>query len=114
MPKLWLVAAGAAFAITTGRDLSGFLAAAPPFLYTDLQYATWALYAIAVLWVVIDPRPAFATAIYLLISYDASKVIFLVYYPGPNGPAWTWILPAASSLVLAAAATWRLRRELVP
>lgn len=114
MPKLWLVAACAAFAIATAGELTGFFAVAPPELYVYLQYATWALYAMAVLWVVIDPRPAFAMAIYLLIAYIGGDVVFLAFYGSGPGPAWTWILPAASSVVLAAGATWRLRRQLVP
>jgi hypothetical protein len=65
------------------------------------------------LWVVIDPRPALAMAIYLLISYIASDVVFLAYYGSALVQAWTWILPVGSSLVLAAGATWRLRRQLV-
>jgi hypothetical protein len=114
MPRLWLVAACAAFAIATVGELAGFLVVAPPGLYAYFQSATWALYAIAVLWVIIDPRPAFAMAIYLLIAYIGGDVAFLAFYGSGSGPAWTWILPAASSVVLAAGATWRLRRQLVP
>jgi hypothetical protein len=113
MPWLWLWGTGVAFLIEFVLTLSGFLKFAPVGLYAPVQYLAWALYAIAVLWVVVDPRPAIAMAVYLAVTYDVTDGFNGLTYHIVFGPAWTWILPAVSSVALLAGATWLLRRQAV-
>jgi hypothetical protein len=113
MPWLWLWGTGVAFLIGFLLTLAGFLRFAPAGLHEPVQYLAWALYAIAVLWVVVDPRPAIAMAVYLAVTYDITDGFNGLTYHIVFGPAWTWILPAASSVGLLAGATWLLRRQAV-
>jgi hypothetical protein len=113
MPWLWLWGTGVAFLIEFVLTLSGFLKFAPVGLYAPVQYLAWALYAIAVLWVVVNPRPAIAMTVYLAVTYDVTDGFNGLTYHIVFGPAWTWIFPAASSVALLAGATWRLRRQAV-
>jgi hypothetical protein len=63
-----------------------------------------------VAWAVVDARPAIAMAIWLASNYLVPNLLDSV--DGQQGftPAH-WYVPTAGAAVLAAAATWRLRRQ---
>ena len=75
--------------------------------------APWVVLALVVLWAVVDARPALAMAVYLTSEFLVIQLPgYIGYNVGGTSP-WQWYLPAAGATVLAGAALWRLRRQLV-
>lgn len=94
------------------RPHSGFPSLAPmPQLL--LISAPWVVLALVVLWAVVDARPALAMAVYLTSEFLVMKLLGYIGYNVGGISPWQWYLPAAGATVLAGAALWRLRRQVV-
>jgi hypothetical protein len=119
LPRSWLWLAGAISAanILDQLTIAPLYASHGP-LHTPLAIALWIILGVVVFWAAVDARPALAMAIWLalyylipsLLGYIAHGVIGIAG-PGPWQWPWQWYLLAAGSVVLSAAALWRLRHQ---
>jgi hypothetical protein len=91
---------------------SGFLNL-PPLPELLLISAPWVVLGLVVLWAVVDARPALAMAVYLTSEFLVINLLGYIGYGVGGISPWQWYLPATAAAVLAGAALWRLRRQLV-
>lgn len=94
------------------RPHSGF-SSLPPLPRLLLISAPWVVLALVMLWAVVDARPALAMAVYLTSEFLVIQLLGYIGYDVGGISPWQWYLPAAGAAVLAGAALWRLRRQVV-
>jgi len=107
-PRLWLWLAGPLLAVdmlaVLGASESLYL---PTFLVT---IAPWLILGCIALWLAVDPRPAIALAIYLACLFAGGPATIRFAVPPP---AEQMFIYAAGAALMAAAAIWRLHRQVV-
>lgn len=109
LPRIWLWVPGSMLALHMLQALAVWQSAyllMSPALTMDLW---WLILGGVVLWIVIDPRPAIAVAIYIMFLVAESV--------GPFGfqpqISWRTAAYAASAAIVAAVAMWRMHRQAV-
>ena len=111
-PRSWLWLAGALSAANLLDQATGVRPLLPIYnaISPTLTVLPWIVLGAAVLWAAIDARPAIAMAVWLASTYLVIALLEHLEQVGELRP-WEWQVPAAGSAILAAAATWRLRRQ---
>jgi hypothetical protein len=115
LPRIWLWLPAALLVpqllvlVGSGMPGSTYLALVLPSLIV------WLILGCAALWIVVDPRPAIAVAVYAGCLFAGAPAPFLFAVPLPD----PWQLYAAAAAGLAAAAIWQLqhrsaRRDITP
>ena len=111
-PRSWLWLAGLWLAISALQGLSNAGRQQPLFaLYTPLHYISWIILGAVVLWIVVDARPGIALATYAASFYALPQILGYAGYQAPPLAASWLYFSAASTLILAATAAWRLRQS---
>jgi hypothetical protein len=111
-PRSWLWLAGALAAAHLLDQATGVRPLLPIYnaINPTLTVVPWIVLGAAVLWAAVDARPAIAMAVWLASTYLVIALLEILDQVGDLRP-WEWQMPAAGSAILAAAATWRLRRQ---
>jgi hypothetical protein len=77
-----------------------------------VNLAAWGLFGLALLWAVVDARPALAMAVYLVSGYLVMTLLVYVRFGFlPLSPWQAWLSAGAAALGLGA--IWRVRRQAV-
>jgi hypothetical protein len=109
MPRSWLCLIGTEFAVATLTSFAAYTPAQYSLNYGLYRYFPLVTVAAAVLWAVVDARPAIAVGICGALG---SAIPFITYWRDTTfGYSWFW--PLEWGVVLALVATLRLRRQAV-